>query len=142
MDDNETRPPDEQPDPDDTTNALEPEPPPATSTTPPPAPRSVQPDDVRAALLAAARLDWTAIDLDIPQAGFVCSVGSTVENATATILCDCGTSTVLTLDGESRARCPNCRAIFRHVLLVQREDQTPSAAALLVAEILEAAGLR
>jgi hypothetical protein len=110
--------------------------------TPPPPPRAENQGAVAAALRAAAGLDWTTIDLDLPASGFVNSVGAEITDATATILCDCGTSLVLALDGESRARCPNCKAIFRHALLVQREDMTPATPCLLIDAMLTEAGVR
>lgn len=94
------------------------------------------------AVRQAAALDWTQIDLELPQLGFVVAVGGEVQQAAAVVACECGTRIALELDGESRARCPNCKAVFRHVLLVQREDHTPSTASLFVAKLLEESGLR
>lgn len=100
------------------------------------------PPHVAEALREAAGLDWKTIDLDLPQTGFVCAVGAVVIEAATTVKCDCGTDLAIVLDGESRARCPTCKAVFRHALLLQREDLTPATPCLLIEAMLEEAGLR
>jgi hypothetical protein len=106
------------------------------------APTSAPPAEIHDLLRQLAPLDWEKIDLDLPRSGFVCSVGAEVQLAAALVKCECGEALEIQLDGESRSRCTACGRVFRHVCLLQDEDSTPSTIALLVLELLRAAGLR
>lgn len=117
-------------------------------TPPPPAPPAQIPradaapsPDLVALLRRCAAVNWEAIDLDLPRGGYTCQVGAELDEAAATVKCECGRALIIGLDGASRARCQGCGAVFRHVLLIQREDMTPSTGALFVAELLRAAGV-
>lgn len=105
-------------------------------------PDPVPPSDIPqiAEALAKARMvPWETVDLECPPASIE-TVGAAVEDAAAQLRCECGTVFRYELDGESRARCPNCKTVFRHVLIIQAEDKTPSATAATLAKILEAQG--
>jgi len=106
-------------------------------------PRAGASGDVMGALRSMASVDWQTIDIELPPLGYIGTVGGTVQTAGAAVACDCGEAVLaIELDGESRSRCPKCQAVFRHVLLIQREDQAPSAAAYLVDELLRVNGLK
>ena len=101
---------------------------------------SIHPSDVPelAETLEKAKLiPWQRIDLECPPA-CVQSVGAAVEDAAAQLRCECGTVFRLDFDGEHRQRCPACKTVFRHLVVVQAEDRTPSATAEAMRAILEA----
>lgn len=119
-----------------------------TDTPPPPPPpveipRAVAPPFAELAdlLRRCAAVNWETIDLDLPRGGYTCQVGAELQEAAANVTCDCKRKLIIGLDGASRSRCPGCGAVFRHVLLIQREDMTPSTGALFVGELLRTAGV-
>lgn len=115
---------------------------PAAAAPPVQVPRAAPPASTLEALRSAASLDWPSIDIDLPPLGWIGSVGCEVQSSGALVKCDCGAVVAIELDGASRARCPTCKATFRHVLLVQREDQTPSTFCELVDQLLRDNGLK
>jgi hypothetical protein len=105
-------------------------------------PDAIPPSEMPAiadALRKARLIPWDTVDLECPSASLQ-SVGAAVEDAACQLRCECGTVFRLELDGETRQRCPKCKTIFRHCLIVQAEDRTPSATAATMAAILEAQG--
>lgn len=85
----------------------------------------------------AAGLDWKSVDLDCP-AGFVAVIGAEPVDLHVQVSCDCGATIRVHLDGEHMSRCPRCKTVFRHVLVIQAEDADESGAALAVEAILDA----
>ena len=88
-------------------------------------------------LLAAARaVPWESVDLECPPAA-VDTVGAELVEAWAIVSCDCGQKLRIVLDGDAKSRCPKCKTVFRHLLAIQAEDATPSAAAAIIGAILD-----
>jgi hypothetical protein len=85
----------------------------------------------------AAGLDWKSVDLDCP-AGFCALIGAEPSDLHVTIVCECGTKIRVHLDGEHMSRCPSCKTLFRHLVVIQAEDADESGAALAVEAILGA----
>ena len=101
--------------------------------------RPLLPEDVpgMAEILAHARsLPWDQIDLECPV--FASTSGCDLVEATATVNCECGQAFQLNINGQGRARCPACKEPFRHVLIIQGENFTPSAVAEAMAVIIQA----
>ncbi len=92
--------------------------------------------DLADLLRKARSLPWDLIYLECPGA-FAETIGGELAGAWCDLECECGTTLRIKLDGESKARCPKCKTIYRHMLIVQAEDTEPSAPALAVKAILD-----
>lgn len=88
-------------------------------------------------LQLAAGVNWKGLDLEAPAACTIL-VGAEPVDLRVVIVCDCDTKIRLNLGAEKEVRCPKCGTVFRHLLLIEAEDDEESAAGLAVEAILDA----